>query len=96
MTYQKYDTLLAFKAIALMPSLNCTEKQVAAFFIDSYNKKTGRMRSVRSNGIDHPKQIPSDNRSRGERLGKSKILQEEATRRQQSLQQLCAELGAIP
>jgi hypothetical protein len=36
------DILLAFKAIALSEHLNGTEKQYAAFLVDSYNRKTGR------------------------------------------------------
>jgi hypothetical protein len=42
MTYQKNDTLFAFKAIALSPSLNGTDKQVAVFIVDSFNIKTKR------------------------------------------------------
>jgi len=42
MTYQKNDILFAFKAIALSPSLNGTDKQVAVFFVDSFNIKTKR------------------------------------------------------
>jgi len=42
MAYQKNDILLAFKAISLSPSLNGTAKQVAVFFVDSFNIKTKR------------------------------------------------------
>jgi hypothetical protein len=42
MAYQKNDILFAFKAIALSPSLNGTDKQVAVFFVDSFNIKTKR------------------------------------------------------
>lgn len=34
--------LLAFKAIALSDKLNGTEKQVAAFLVDSFNRRTGQ------------------------------------------------------
>jgi len=42
MLTQPNDILLAFKHIALSDQLNGTEKQFAAFLIDSYNRKTGR------------------------------------------------------
>jgi hypothetical protein len=42
MPIQPNDILLAFKHIALSDQLNGTEKQFAAFLIDSYNRKTGR------------------------------------------------------
>jgi len=42
MVIQPNDILLAFKHIALSDELNGTEKQFAAFLIDSYNRKTGR------------------------------------------------------
>jgi hypothetical protein len=42
MSFQPNDNLLAFKHIGLSEQLNGTEKQFAAFLIDSYNRKTGR------------------------------------------------------
>jgi hypothetical protein len=42
MPTQPNDILLAFKHIAISDQLNGTEKQFAAFLIDSYNRKTGR------------------------------------------------------
>jgi hypothetical protein len=42
MPFQPNDILLAFKHIALSDQLNGTEKQLAAFLIDSYNRRTGR------------------------------------------------------
>lgn len=39
---QPLDILLAFKAVALSEHLNGTEKQFAAFLIDSFNRVTGR------------------------------------------------------
>src|SRR5260370_21518931 len=42
MPTQPNDILLAFKHIALSDQLNGTEKQFAAYLIDSYNRKTGR------------------------------------------------------
>jgi hypothetical protein len=42
MRVQPNDVLLAFKAIALSDRLNGTEKQVAAFLIDSFNRRTGQ------------------------------------------------------
>jgi hypothetical protein len=42
MPFQRNDILLAFKHIALSDQLNGTEKQFAAFLIDSYNRKTSR------------------------------------------------------
>jgi hypothetical protein len=42
MPIQPNDILFAFKHIALSDQLNGTEKQFAAFLIDSYNQKTGR------------------------------------------------------
>src|SRR5258706_16093479 len=39
---QPNDILLAFKHIALSDQLNGTEKQFAAFLVDSYNRRTGR------------------------------------------------------
>jgi hypothetical protein len=42
MPIQFNDILLAFKHIALSEHLNGTEKQFAAFLVDSYNKKSGR------------------------------------------------------
>ena len=42
MPFQPNDILLAFKQIAISEKLNGTEKQFAAFLIDSYNRKTGQ------------------------------------------------------
>src|SRR5258707_10703047 len=42
MRVQPNDILLAFKAIALSDKLNGTEKQVAAFLVDSFNRRTGQ------------------------------------------------------
>jgi hypothetical protein len=42
MPFQPNDILLAFKHIAFSKVLNGTEKQFAAFLVDSYNRKTGR------------------------------------------------------
>jgi hypothetical protein len=42
MLIQPNDILLAFKHIALSEQLNGTQKQFAAFLVDSYNRKTGR------------------------------------------------------
>jgi hypothetical protein len=42
MPFEKNDILLAFKVIALSDKLNGTDKQTAAFIVDSYNRKTGR------------------------------------------------------
>jgi hypothetical protein len=40
--FQANDVLLAFKHIGLSDLLNGSEKQVAAFLVNSYNRKTGR------------------------------------------------------
>jgi hypothetical protein len=42
MPFEPRDILLALKHIALSPLLNGTEKQFAAFTVDSFNRKTGR------------------------------------------------------
>jgi hypothetical protein len=42
MRIQPNDILLAFKAIALSEKLNGTEKQVGAFLVDSFNRRTGQ------------------------------------------------------
>src|SRR5467141_3564673 len=42
MPIQPNDILLAFKHISFSNQLKATEKQFAAFVIDSYNRKTGR------------------------------------------------------
>lgn len=54
MAYQKNDTLLAFKAIALHASLNGTDKQVGVFLADSHNIGTGRCDpSVETASVTH-------------------------------------------
>jgi hypothetical protein len=42
MSFEPKDILLALKHIALSQELNGTEKQFAAFLVDSYNRRTGR------------------------------------------------------
>ena len=42
MPLQPLDTTLAFKAITLAPGMSGTDKQVAGFIIDSFNRKTGQ------------------------------------------------------
>jgi hypothetical protein len=42
MPFQPNDILLAFKHIAISDALNATEKQFAAFLVDSYNRRTRR------------------------------------------------------
>lgn len=42
MDFQPNDILLAFKHICLTELLNGSEKQVAAFLVNSYNRRTGR------------------------------------------------------
>src|SRR5882757_9364340 len=42
MDFQPNDILLAFKHIGLTDQLNGSEKQFAAFLVNSYNRKTGR------------------------------------------------------
>lgn len=42
MPFQPNDILLAFKHIGISEQLNGTDKQFAAFLVDSFNRKTGR------------------------------------------------------
>jgi hypothetical protein len=42
MPFERNDVLIAFKHIGISEQLNGTEKQLAVFLVDSYNRKTGR------------------------------------------------------